>query len=515
MIEIELKITLADGDAARLRRHPLLTRLRTRPRQTADLLSIYYDTPDHALAAAGIALRLRKVGRRWVQTIKRGRSGGVGLFAHQEIETPAPGGRLALDGDGPDGAHAAIATAAGGSALSPVFETRVTRVIELLRTDDGSEVELALDRGEIVAGASHEAIDEMEIELVSGEVGAVYGLARGLFAAGPVRLATENKSARGYRLARGEAPPPLKPRNAGVLDFAATTPVETVARDVFRDCFAQISGNLVVVAESDAPEGPHQLRVGLRRLRTALAVFAPSLGSAATVPFSGTAQRLGRVVGRLRDLDVLISELVAEAAANGLDAAAHDALTSELGARREAVRREVRAGLSAPDVLDFVFDLGRFIETRGWLVPADHSQTGRLAAPISEIAPALLDERLRRVSRRGRRIRKLDTEALHEMRKDLKKLRYAADMLDPICQGRKVTAYIRTLKQLQDGFGSLTDAAMAETCLTGSDAPGQGSPEAQRAAGWVLGTLAVQVARDRPQLFERWETLEKVKPFWR
>jgi inorganic triphosphatase YgiF len=515
VIEIELKITLDAAEEARLRRHPLFVQMRTAPRRTDTLLSVYFDTPDHALSRAGIALRLRKIGRRWVQTVKRGRTGGDGLFSHLEIERPAPGGRLALTGPDPEGVYRSIAEVTGNAALSPVFETRIRRVVERLRTEDGSEIELALDTGEVVAGEAHEPIHEAELELVSGEVGAVYDLARMLFTRGPVRLATDNKAARGYRLARGEPPPQILPRTAGVLDYPPEATVESVARDVFRDCHGQIAANLVVVAASDALEGPHQLRVGLRRLRTAFSVFAPSLGAEAIASLSEEARRLGQIVGRLRDIDVLVEEVVAAAAERGLDTEARAALRAVLDTRRAEVRAEVREALAAPDAVGFVFDLGRFIEGRGWLAPADYSQTERLATPIADLASGLLETRFRKVIKRGRKIRKLDVEGLHALRKQLKKLRYTADVLDPIFPGKKVTAFIKSLKQLQDTFGSLNDAAMVEGYLSGPEAPGRADAAVQRGAGWVLGTLAIQVVDDRPELYDRWDRLEKVKPFWR
>jgi inorganic triphosphatase YgiF len=501
---------------ARLMRHPALPELRMEPRRTRRLVSIYHDTEQHALAGAGISLRLRRIGRHWVQTVKRRGDGTAanGLFSHQEAERPAPGGRLALAGPDPDGALEAVVEAADGAPLAPVFETRVRRVTERLAAPGGGEVELALDQGEIVAGEARAPIREAELELKAGEVAALYAVARRLFPEGPVHFAAANKAVRGYRLARGEADPPPGPRRAGSIALDRDATVETVARDIFRDCLGQIAANMALVAEDAAIEGPHQLRVGLRRLRTAFAIFGPSLGEAAMAPLSEAARGLGRVAGRLRDIDVLVEEVVA-GTAHGLDEAARAALTAALEGRRQAVRAEVRAALAAPEAVGFLFDLGAFIEGRGWLAPSDYAQTGRLAAPIAELAPAILDKQRRRVRKRARHIRALGGAELHELRKALKKLRYAVDMLGPLYKDGKVAPYLEALKQLQDAFGSLNDGVMAQAALTGSQAPAPGDPAAQRGVGWVLGALAARASEDRPRLFARWDAFAKARPFWR
>lgn len=520
MIERELKIALDAEAEAHLLKHPALAELRQVPRRTQTLVSTYYDTAGHALAAAGIALRLRKVGRGWVQTVKlggeEGEAAGAGLFARREVERPAPGGRLALDGG--DAIYAAIVEAAGGAPLGPVFETRVRRTVERLTAPGGGTVELAVDQGEIVAGAARAPIREAELELMEGDVGALYALARRLFTRGPLRFGTENKSARGYALARepaggrpAEAP---GPRKAGQMGFAADATIESAARDVFRDCLAQIAANLATLADSDAPEGPHQLRVGLRRLRTAFKVFEPVLGGPAMEPLNEAARELGRIVSGLRDLDVLVGEVVAEAAGLGLDEAARTALEGALEARRTAMRAEVRAALEDAETVGFVFDLAAFVEARGWLAPGDWAQSERLATPIGAIAPSILERRHRAVLRSGRHFDRLDAEGLHALRKELKKLRYAAEMFEPLYPGRAARQYLKTLKALQETFGSLNDAATAQVLLGGEAAVGREDPAVQRGAGWVLGTLAVRAAADRPSLAARWEILAAAEPYW-
>lgn len=516
MTETELKIALDAGGEAALRRNPLLAEARAEPKATRKLVSVYYDTPEARLAEAGVALRLRKVGRRWVQTVKSGKAGAVaGLFAHDEVERPAPGGRLNLAPDADAPIYREIAGLVNGGELRPVYETRVTRTIERLRAPGGGLVELAIDRGEVIAGAFSAPIREAELELVSGEVSAVYALARQLFTAGPIVFSAASKAERGQRLARtGEAEPPLAPRNAGRPQYGPKATVESVARDVFRDCYAQIATNMAVIAVSDDPEGPHQLRVGLRRLRSAFTVFRRLLGTDAFAPLGEEARRLGQAVSPLRDIDVLIDEVVAETAAHGLDAAARDALVADLETRRARIRREVRAALAAPGAVAFLFDLGAMIEARGWLEPSDYAQTERLATPVLAAAPAVLQKRLDRVLKRGRGIETLPPEALHELRKELKKLRYTVDIFLPIFPEKKASAYLKALKRMQETFGSLNDAAMASGHLTGENRPDPASPAAQRAVGWVLGALATRAERDRPAVSGEWRKLKKAKPFW-
>ena len=133
---------------------------------------------------------------------------------------------------------------------------------------------------------------------------------------------------------------------------------------------------------------------------------------------------------------------------------------------------------------------------------------------MASVAPDLLGKRHRKALKLGRRIDKLDAEALHELRKELKKLRYAVETLGPIYPGKKVGEYLAALKDMQDTFGSLNDAAMAVEALTGPGAPAGGEPAAQRGVGWVLGTLAVRVGDDRPRLYRRWEDFADSRPFW-
>lgn len=506
--EIELKIVL-DGAAERGLRERVVARGAEGGRTQA-LRSVYYDTAAQDLRRAGIALRLRKVGRVWVQTVKARAALSGGLSTALEAEAPAPGGRLDLERIPDAGLRDEVVRAVGGAALAPLFETEMKRTTWRL-----GDVELALDVGEIRAGERARPFREAELELVAGGVAALYDLAEALFPEGGLRLSTLSKAARGHLLAEtGEIAPPSGPQRAGDVPLERGQTAETAARDVLRDCAAQIGANAVAVLEGEDPEGPHQLRVGLRRLRSALQVFRPAIGGAAADAIAAEARWLGQEVGRLRDLDVVLGEILAPEAALCPEEPGFARLAEAVAARREAVRETLREELRGARAQAFQWRLARFVETRGWLAPDDYAQTARLAQHVGLAAGPALDKRWAAVTKRAKGLAGLDVPARHELRKELKKLRYAAEFLAPLYPPKRVAKFLKATKALQEVFGNLNDLAAAEHLLTGATAPAAEDPAAARAVGRVLGRRAVAAERDWERAVGLWSALGKAEPFW-
>jgi len=312
-----------------------------------------------------------------------------------------------------------------------------------------------------------------------------------------------------------EAIPAPEPRNARAVPLDPDQTAESAARDVLIECARQIAANVTVVGASDAPEGPHQLRVGLRRLRTALALFGPIVGCPALERLNAEARWLGQEVGALRDLDVALAEIVEPEAEAHAGDAGFAALGEALGARRAASRAALREDLRGRRAQAFLLDLSRCIETRPWLAPGDYAQTARLATPLAALARERLDKRWRKVSGYGRHIETLDTPERHELRKELKKLRYAIEFLGPVYPPKKVKGFVNRLRDLQDLFGALNDLAMAEELFTGPDAPCADMPEAQRAVGRILGVRTLRSEEDWHRARGLWHSVHKAGPFWR
>ncbi|MBY4949830.1 CYTH domain-containing protein [Cupriavidus respiraculi] len=199
--EIELKLAVPDGALA-----PLAGWLDANalPRGEFELLNIYLDTPDHALARSRAALRLRRKGAQWLQTLKTAGGSAGGLAVRNEWEMPVEGEAIDLSRL-PADARTLLAPLA--ARLAPVFRTDFRRRTWLIRTEDG-EIEAALDQGTISVPAqpgASEPIQELELEWLSGDAGraaqALQALGERLRAIAPLTPADASKAARGYRLA--------------------------------------------------------------------------------------------------------------------------------------------------------------------------------------------------------------------------------------------------------------------------------------------------------------------------
>lgn len=515
MTELELKLLVRKRDTRKLRtRVRELAGLKALPDPTR-LRSIYFDTPGFALKTAGIALRLRHDGRTWVQTVKSGRTGNSSLQSVQEFNCDAPNGRLNLSDIPETAIPKTILAAASETVLKPVCETRMQRTAVAMSWDNGASIEVAIDIGEIRAEERRAPFRELELELLSGAPGALFDLAAALYPKGGLRFSRHSKAERGFLLAAdNRIAPALTPRKARSVAIAPGQPAETAARGALRECFEQIVGNLDVVMLSDAPEGIHLLRVGLRRLRSAFSVYSTVIDGAVMTHLTAEARWLGRVVGTQRDLDVITGQLLSGEAKIFPLETGFETLETALQTRRQNNLKKLRKKLSARRTQCFLFDLAKFIETWGWIGPTGSGKVLGPPSNLPDLARQALCEQWKQTCRRARGINKQDIKARHALRKELKGLRYAVEFLSPVFPARKVRPFGKKLKTLQDVFGSLNDLATAEAFLTGPEAPAHDDPAAQRAVGLILGKKSAQATLDWREARSLWKDLVSSGIFW-
>ncbi|WP_219117499.1 CYTH and CHAD domain-containing protein [Janthinobacterium sp. UMAB-56] len=469
-MEIELKLLLAPDDAPRLRAHSLLAQTAQTAPQVLQMHDIYVDTPDLQLCRHQAGLRVRQVDGRWVQTLKAGGSVSGGLHSRHEWEVDVPGPQpdlAALDSaiGRKQPIRALLRLDTVRDALQPVFTTRIERTVWLLRTPQGDQIECVLDQGVIESGADDAArsvpVSEIELELKQGQAASLFDVALALLQDVPLQLGHLSKAERGYRLALSEPLQALRAIKAQPLALDAAMSVEQVFLAIAGNCLEQVGGNQEGVAGGESVESVHQMRVGLRRLRSALGMFKSLL--ALPDALKSELAWLGGALGEARDWDVLAGNTLAQ-----LDGAAQaDAAALAEAAHAQARRKHVQAAQAVTSVRYTACMLGlqRWLQARAWRDSCSLRQVRRLDAHVPPFARAMLRKDQRRLVKRGKRLQHATPQQRHRLRIAAKKTRYATEFFASLLAARAVQPYVARLSTLQDELGRLNDVQVADRLL--------------------------------------------------
>lgn len=514
--EIELKLELDPVAQEDIKKSGAIAGFNASRAVTKTLQSIYFDTPDQVLRAAKISLRVRKSGRSWVQTAKLGTGVMGGLSSPVEAEHPVKGRALDFSVIEDAGIRTKLEAILANTPVAECFETVMKRTArQLTREEDGTHIELAFDTGNILAGPESHPLTELEMELKSGPASALYEAAKLLLGDVPFRFSPFNKAERGYRFAEGRTDDQIEPFFAEPVIFEKGITAEHAFRDVLRSCLRQITENRLAVLASEDPEGPHQLRIGLRRLRSAFRLFKPVLNPATMAPLDQLARTIAGEAGALRDLDVLIDEIIRPLTGKAPASICFDALLDHLNASRDKdTRATLLTHLKSAEVNAFLLDLAAYTEGRGWLDPDNFNQTELLAQPIEAFAVSALTRQWKKVNRYGKRIDDLTIPERHEMRKAMKKLRYGIEFFECLYTRADVKPLLKRMKRLQDIFGYLNDVAMAESLPEKTSITGAKAQEAAQAIGFTIGWHEAQSQAMWLHAKEYWDATRAVPKFW-
>jgi len=504
--ELEIKLELTHEELERVASHPALKDLAVGQPVTRRLRSIYFDTPDHRLRAAGISLRLRSDGNGWLQTVKAGGGVNNGLSNHTEVETSVAQPEPDVQAIGDRKLRRNIEKAVERSVLEPQFETVVTRTTRQLHSSTG-DLELALDEGVVRAGTAEEPLCEAELELKAGSSECLLETAAKLFAKETVRLAQSSKAERGFTLALGKSDVAIEPRRSEPVELDADQSCGEAFGLIVRSAIVQIEANREALLQTDDAEAAHQLRIGLRRLRSALRALRPLNDTPVLHEFEAHARTLARTVGILRDADVLIEDIYAPVAGAMKDDPGLPRLREAVVAHRAHMRGEVRAALLGPQWSALQLYLA--------LWPRTIAEIPAFAAPVAEVAIEALDKAWKRVARYGKRLDGLASEEKHEMRKALKMLRYKAEFFASLYPEKQTRPFLKRAKALQDIFGYINDVAAAQRLNALCHEGCADSREAQRAAGYILGWHTSEAAHRWAGVEAGWQQLRETARFWR
>jgi CHAD domain-containing protein len=291
--------------------------------------------------------------------------------------------------------------------------------------------------------------------------------------------------------------------------------VEAVLQSVGRECLRHLLRNEPAALAGEG-EAFHQMRVALRRLRSAVCAVKSMLPSAQYQWVQSELKLLADSVGPARNWDVFTASLLDPVRSSLPKDADLAQLADAAIRRRRAAYDSAKEAIGSRRYAESVLKLARWFETRAWREQPASERSSELFAPIADIAPRLIERRWRQVCKRSRRFAKRSQAERHRLRIALKKQRYVIEFLTGLFDAGEAKAFARRLKPLQEQLGRLNDVSTAHALMQEIVRPADGGAsqlgqEAGLVLGWHLRGMTDQEAKLRRNV----RRLRKAKPFWR
>jgi inorganic triphosphatase YgiF len=515
--EIELKLALTPADFRTLKAHRSFGELLSSPDRVERLVSVYYDTDKRDLHAHGATLRVRREGDSFIQTVKA-TGAANGMLQRDEWEQPLEDSQPDLDAAA-NTSLGAVLTAQVRAALKPIFETRIQRTYYYLADNDW-RIEIAFDHGEVVAGNRLLPICEMELELKYGYRAALFELARMIVEVIPAQLSLVAKSERGYALVDEAEQQFFPARNPKLTPGTATA---NSFQSIANSCLNQLVANAPHVNRRN-PEALHQVRIALRRLRTAISIFSDVVHDGQIERVKSELKWLNKQLSPARDLDMMLEEVVKPLHRQ------HIGNRGLWSLHHSFARQRLRNYQTADNALDslrycrLLIETFAWVEIGEWVTTTDEPAQLRRNAPIEVYAAGQLSSRRRKIKRRGRKLIKLDAAQLHRLRIQVKKMRYAteffADLFHERKSARRGAKMLTALKRLQTSLGGLNDVttrnALCSEILTQMDgATTRDGRDRAFAAGLIAGHQEARHIELLSDAAKAYTEFADVKPFWK
>ena len=483
---MELELGLDPDDAARLPRLAFLVPLKSGRARSRALRMVWHDSPDRALAHQGLALVEQRPQWRLERLLPGAQSWPPGA--------PAPVLATARD-----------AAALGQTLPDPLvplaaFEGRA--VSQSLATEQGP-VAVTLLSGAVRAFTGEHRIGRVRLE---GAAEAVQALAVAL--AGELRIAVPRSglAAEAFAMASGMTPPPRR-------EGAPQLPAGLSVSEAFAHAVGHLTDLILYFAPKaaegkDGPEPVHQMRVAVRRLRSAIKVFRQAVRHPEVEAADGGLKALASKLGPTRDWDVFVTETAAGVAAGFPAELRLQRLLAAAERRRRACHDELRDFLTSAGFRRLGIELACLAGRQDWQAMPGDGEQDEFAASLEAFAGRVLRKRRKRLMAVDDGLAGLEPPALHGIRLRAKRLRYAAEIFAPLYPEKPTHRFIRGLSRLQDRLGTFNDAAVAAGLvaeLTGNHA---------FATGLVLGFVGARGSGTRQRIDAAWLKFQRLKPFW-
>ena len=317
------------------------------------------------------------------------------------------------------------------------------------------------------------------------------------------------------RPAASVAPADLSPHVAVEPRLSASDSAAKAFRLIAESALSQVGANAAVLARARRPEALHQMRVGLRRLRAAIALFGPMLADNGQAGVKAELKWITGELGPARDLDVFLNDSYRPMLEPHRDWPELAGLGHTLREARTKAYDRAQAAVTSSRFGVLTHDVAAWIGMGEWTTATGPKQTALRARPIGRLAPELLDKAHNAVASRGRNLKSLDHKARHKLRIHAKGLRYAAGFFSSLYDRDAAKALKRfgvASHGLTSALGDQTDivAATALSAEIAAAAPPRiaytaGLVAAQRLAGEGPSATAARKA---------FKAFRKAETFW-
>jgi triphosphatase len=479
-----LSFDIAPSDLGKLRRHAELRLLTVGRAATRLLDEIFFDDASFSLRDQPLVietLRLRRAGLMLP-------TGEVGSLA----DCPDPEILMMLDGRDP-------------AALRPVFSRRVSCVERHLALD-GANAICVMEVGELSNLAGSVPIARLHFSQAEGQPFRLFGLVREIRKSIALRLVTTEQAELGY-LRLTEAGHRLI--RSGRLELAPQMSREAALAAILRSCLVHWLANEPVVTQGRRPDGVHQMRVALRRLRAALSLFRGLMPVAREGWVKAEVKWLAQLLGGGREWDVFLGATLPPVEAEFESEPGLTTLRRTAEALREDAYEAIEAAIESERYTVLLLELYAWV--------AELQQAPAVAAPGEDIAAFATDKgrkRTAKILRAGRDLNQVTVERRHEIRLELKKLRYTGEFFLSLLPSRRVGRTLALVADLQELLGEGNDIATARGLLARLAAHEE-SAHTALAQGLILGWHAGS-SHDRSRRLDRqWRDFAETKSVWR
>jgi inorganic triphosphatase YgiF len=476
------------------------------------LVSTYYDTPALALHRERLSLRVRKQGGEFVQTVKAENPAQMDVLERKEWEDQIPSEQPVLDAPK---TGKWLSDVVRDEELRPVFVTTVTRTVIAISPDSSARIEVALDKGEIRAcnGDAVVPISEIELELKNGDPRVIFDVALQLLEAAAIRIETRSKAERGFRLLGTDGPMP-QAVCVGPITLDPAVRVEAALERIGRRCLTHLLSN-EQAALTGEPEGIHQMRVAIRRLRSALLALKRALPVKHYRWASKELRWLAHALGPVRNWDIFAACLLRPVARALPAGPGFGGLIDATERRRRSALDQAKQAVVSERYTESMLRLLRWFVARGWRDQHLSEHAVVLLTRIVDIAPDLIARHHRKACKRSKKFEELTATQRHRLRIALKNLHYTVEFVGSLFDKNQVRTFVGCLKSLRDDLGHANDVRVAYDLVDqSSEATDHDARAINRAGGIVLGWHERGLADRYPKLRRHVRRFRRLDPFW-